>query len=128
MENLSGCTVEEAQTRLKAAGLTARFSGTGETVTGQIPAEGQRVPGGSEVLLYLGEEPEEILVSVPDVAGMNRQQASDTAGLLGLYILVTGNTGIAPSVTVTAQSTPPQTQVPKGTTITLTFTDTTAKD
>ena len=63
---------------------------------------------------------------MPDFAGMNRQQASDAAGLLGLYILVTGNNGM--EAIVTGQSTPKDTEVPVGTTIKLEFTDTKAAD
>jgi hypothetical protein len=59
---------------------------------------------------------------------MTRQQASDTAGKLGLYILVTGNMDITPSVTVSGQKTPAGTQLPVGSTIELKFTDTTAAD
>jgi stage V sporulation protein D (sporulation-specific penicillin-binding protein) len=109
-------------------GLTAEFIGSGETVTGQLPAAGQSLPGGSRTLVYLGGESAEETVTVPDFAGMNRQQASDEAGKLGLYILVTGNTDISPSVTVTAQSEPWGTPVPRGTTITLEFADTGARD
>ena len=128
MEDMTGLTAEDAVKRLSALGFTVKRSGTGDTVTGQLPAAGQTAPGGSEVLLYLGEEPEEALVTVPDFTGMNRQQASDAAGALGLYILVAGNTDVSPSVTVTAQSEPKDARVSAGTTITLTFTDTTARD
>ena len=128
MEDLSGLTGEEAKKLLKQSGLTAALSGDGETVTGQIPAAGQTVPGGSQVLLYLGEAPAESTVTVPDFSGMNRSQAEEAAGLLGLYILAAGNQDISPTVTVTAQDVAKDTQVPVGTTITLTFTDTTAKD
>lgn len=128
MEDLSGLTAAQAERKLKDISLKASFLGTGETVTGQIPAAGQTVPGGSEVLVYLGEEPEQRSVSVPDFTGMNRQQASDAAGALGLYILVTGNNEVSAAVTVTAQSTAKDTLVPVGTTITLEFTDTTARD
>ena len=128
LEDLSGLTVEEAKKRLKALGLTAKFSGMEERVTAQIPAAGQTVPGGSEVLLYLGEDAPEELVAVPDFTGMNRQQAADAAGTLGLYILVTGNREVSPQVTVAAQNYEKDTQVPVGTTITLTFTDTTSRD
>ena len=128
MEDLTGLTPEEAESILNKTGLTAKLSGTGETVTDQLPGAGQTIPGGSEVLLYLGEEAAEKTAEVPDFTGMNRQQASDTAGALGLYILVTGNTEVSPSVTVTAQSVAAQTRVPVGTTITLEFTDTAAKD
>ena len=128
MEDLRNLTGKEAERKLKDMGLSANLSGEGETVTGQIPAPGQTIPGGSEVLLYLGETPEQTLVTVPDFTGMNRQQAADTAGRLGLYILVTGNDEISQSVTVTAQNVPKDTQVPAGTTVTLEFTDAAARD
>lgn len=128
MEDLTNLTAQDAERKLKDMGLQAKFSGTGETVTGQIPAAGQTVPGGSEVLLYLEQVPETAQVTVPDFTGMNRQQAADTAGALGLYVLVSGNADVSPGVTVTAQSIPKDTQVPAGTTITLEFTDTTARD
>ena len=128
MEDLRNLTGKEAERKLKDMGLSANPSGEGETVTGQIPAPGQTIPGGSEVLLYLGETPEQTLVTIPDFTGMNRQQAADTAGRLGLYILVTGNDEISQSVTVTAQNVPKDTQVPAGTTVTLEFTDAAARD
>ena len=128
MEDFTGQTTEEAQARLKQQGLTVKFSGIEGTVTGQIPAAGQSIPGGSEVLLYLGEEPEERTVQVPDFTGMHRAQAEETAGALGIYLLAAGNPETAPHVTVVAQSIPKDTQVPVGTTITLTFTDPIARD
>ena len=128
VEDLTNLTAQDAERKLKDMGLTAKFSGTGETVTGQIPAAGQTVPGGSEVLLYLEQVPETAQVRVPDFTGMNRQQATDAAGALGLYVLVSGNGEVSSDVTVTAQSIPKDTQVPAGTTITLEFTDTTARD
>ena len=128
MADYSGMTADQAQKCLKQDSLTAVLSGRSETVTGQLPAPGQTVPGGSRVLLFFGESPEAETVAVPDFSGMNRQQASDAAGALGLYILVTGNDEISPNVTVTAQSAAKETTVPAGTTITLEFTDTTARD
>ncbi len=128
LQDMTGMSAKEAQAVLKEAGLSYISEGTEETVTAQIPAAGQSVPGNSQVLLYFGEEPEETLVTVPDFSGMTRQQASDLAGSLGLYILVSGNNGLEPTVTVTAQSEPKDTQVPMGTTIRLEFTDTTARD
>ena len=128
VEDMTGLTGADAERKLKGNGLTAKLLGDGETVTGQIPAAGQTVPGGSQVLLYLGQEVPERTVAVPDFTGMNRQQASDAAGALGLYILVTGNGSVSPGVTVSAQSVAKETLVPVGTTITLEFTDTTARD
>jgi len=128
LEDLSGFTRKDAEKYLKSHSLSAKISGSGDTVTAQIPAAGQSVPGESQVLLYLGEEPEQRMAEVPDFMGMTRQQASDAAGKLGLYILVTGNQEVAPNVIVTAQSEAAKTQVSVGTTITLHFTDTTVSD
>ena len=123
-----GLTAKDAQMQLKTEGLSAQFSGDGETVTGQIPSPGTEVPLGSELLLYLGEEPRERQVNVPDFLGLTRQQASDLAGQNGLYIQVNGNTGLETTVVVTAQSVSKDTPVPVGTTITLEFTDLQAHD
>ena len=128
MEDLTGMTRQEAEKLLKDQSLSAVCSGDGETVTGQIPAAGQTVPGCSQVLLYLGEEAPVRTVEVPDFSGMNRQQATDAAGKLGLYILVTGNDGISPDVVATAQDIPAGQRVSAGTTIELNFTDTGARD
>ncbi len=128
LENMTDLTAADAERKLKEAGLSTSFSGTGEVVTGQLPAAGQTVPGGSEILLYLGTPEEEKTVQVPDFTGMHRQQASDAAASLGLYILVAGNEEISPNVTVTAQDVPKDTWVSTGTTIRLTFTDTNARD
>ena len=128
MPELSGMTAGEAEKLLKEQSLTAKTVGTGETVTGQIPAAGQTVSGGSEVLLYMGEAVPQRQVTVPDFSGMTRQQASDAAGLLGLYILVSGNDEISPNVVVTAQAIPAGTAVDVGTTVKLEFTDTKAAD
>ena len=128
LEDYAGQTARDAEKSLKQAGLSAKFSGEGELVTGQIPAPGQQIPGGSEVLLYLGDALPEEPVPVPDFLGMTREQAEEAAGALGLYLLPLGNPERAGSILVTAQDIPADTQVPAGTTITLTFTDTKAKD
>ena len=128
MDDFFGLTVADATRKLKKQGLTPSFFGTGETVTSQIPAPGQKIPVGSQVLLYLGEEAVERICTVPDFLGMNRQQAAQTAGERGLYLQITGNREISPGVIVTAQDIPKDTQVPVGTTITLEFTDRKARD
>ena len=128
LDDYSGLTADDAERKLKITGLRCRVVGTGETVTGQLPAPGQRVSGNSEVLLYLNEDPAQRLVTVPDFYGMHRQQAAQAAGELGLHLLVCGNTDISPEVTVTSQSIPKDTQVLAGTTITLEFTDRLARD
>ena len=128
LPDLTGKTLTEVKALLKELKLTAKAVGEGEQVTGQIPNPGAAVPGGSEVLVYFGENPGTQMVAVPDFTGMNRQQASDEAGKLGLYIYAEGNMELLPQVVVTAQSHPKDTEVPVGTTITLTFTDVGVQD
>jgi stage V sporulation protein D (sporulation-specific penicillin-binding protein) len=128
VEDYSGLTAKEAEKRLKESGLGAKLLGSSDTVTAQIPAVGQSVPGGSEVILYFGQQPENELTTVPNFIGMNRQQASDAADKAGIYILVAGNSSVDRNVVVTEQSEPHNAQVPAGTTVRLTFTDTKAAD
>ena len=126
LEDLTGLTAKEAEKKLKALGLSYQAVGGGETVTGQIPAAGNEVPGGSQVLLYFGEATPMENVKVPDFGGMNRQQAADAAAELGLYILVGGNTDLKPTVKAASQDIAPGTEVPRGTTIKIEFIDTKA--
>ena len=128
LENMTGMTAKDAEKLLKEQSLGFQSIGTGETVTGQIPVAGSAVPGGSEILLYFGEEPEERVVTMPDLMGMTRQQASDAAGALGLYILVTGNADADAAVTAVSQSIPAGTEVLVGTTVKVAFIDTKAAD
>ncbi len=128
MPELMGLTQAQAQDKIKRLGLTMKVVGSSDTVTGQIPAAGKTIPAGSELIAYFGGETEEKNVKVPDFIGMNRQQASDAAGMLGLYILVSGNPAAAPGVTVTGQSVSPGMEVKQGTTIRLEFTDTDIRD
>ena len=124
LEDMTGKTIKEAQKYLNDQGLEALIEGTEETVTAQIPAPGQSVPGGSQVILYFGDIPKERTTTVPDFTGMNRQQANDAAGAAGLYIKPTGNQEIAAYVTAISQSVPKNTQVAVGTTIQIEFIDT----
>jgi len=126
VEDLVGLTTSDARKKLKAQGITAAIEGQGETVVAQLPAAGQSIPGDGQVLLYTEDVPEQETVSVPDFAGMDRKQATAVAEQLGLYVHIVGN-GDAPA-TVISQSIAKETTVPKGTTVSLTFVDTKARD
>ena len=128
LPDLAGLTVKEAEKILKELSLSGEILGEGDTVTAQLPQAGQTVPGGSQVLLFLDGTPKITEVTVPDFTGQTYQQAVETAKKLGLYILPQGNRELSPHVIATAQSETPNTKVPMGTTITLTFTDLTVRD
>ncbi len=126
MPDLQGMTTEQAGKELKKLGLLPNIRGNGDAVTDQLPQSGDAVPCGSQVLLYTQGEAEQTVTAVPDFTGMTRQQAADAAVNAGLYMLVAGNTDIAPNIKAQAQSIAPGTQVPKGTTVRIEFTDTKA--
>ena len=128
LQDWTGETRKNAEKALKALGLTARVIGDAETVTGQIPAAGETVSGDSQVLLYCGETPEAEDVTVPDFLGMDRMKAAQAAQDAGVNLLILGNTDISPEVTAAEQSVPPETKVPRGTTIRVQFLNTKAAD
>ncbi len=128
LDDVTGLSATEAQKVLKKQGIEAVLRGNGETVTDQLPQPGSGIPGDSQVILYLGESQTPEMVAVPDFTGMTRQQASDAAGALGLFILVKGNPEIAPQITVVSQSVSPNAQIEMGSTVELTFLDTKVKD
>ena len=126
--DLVGLPRKEAEKTLKDLGLSARFQGDGDTVLGQIPAPGQVLPGGSQLLAYLCPPEAPRTVAVPDFLGKTRAQAAQMAGRLGLYILPTGNLGMEGSVTAISQEPQPGSQADSGSTVTLRFADQTARD
>ena len=128
MPSLTGMTAKDAEKTLKELGLTMKKVGSAETVTDQLPAAGQILPGGSETLAYFGDTADQRTVKMPDFIGMTRQQAADAAGKLGIYILVTGNNSLEKTVTATAQSILANTEVPVGTTVEIEFKDTGSRD
>ena len=128
LDDLAGLTLEEARKLVKAQKLTVTSLGEGQTITAQLPAAGEQVLPGSEVLVYLGDGEGERMVAVPDFPGMNRQQASQAAGKLGLFVNAAGNQEESPQVTVCGQKEPAGTELPVGSAVTLQFADPTARD
>ena len=128
MENLQGMSPDEAAARLKEQNLSYEILGQGDRILAQIPGPGAGIPGNGQVLLYLQEQPETRMVKVPDFTGMNRQEAREAAGRLGLYMAQSGNPGQESRIVVTAQSEPAGRELPVGATVRLEFTDQEAAD
>ena len=126
--DLSGATQKEAEQLLKDTTLEAVFSGSGETVTGQLPAPGQNIPGGSQVIVYLDEQIQDDVVTVPDFHGMNVEQASQAAANAGVCLLPSGNPDLTLPLQVLTQEPAADTQVSRGSTVQIQFTDPGAHD
>lgn len=123
MPDLGGKTEAEAKVLLQEQHLTYRTIGEGAVITDQIPAAGATVPGNAEVVLYFNNTASTELVTVPDFATYNLYNANYLANINDLYILVVGANKQDPNVVATYQDIPAGTQVPRGTTVTVEFTD-----
>ena len=123
MPDLTGMTEAEAAAVLAKENLTYRVVGEGATIMDQLPAPNAPVPGTSEVVLYFNKEAPDDLVTVPDFLTYNLYNANYLANMNGLYMLVTGANKNDPMVTATYQDIPAGTQVPRGTMVTVEFTD-----
>ena len=97
-------------------------------MTDQIPAAGSAIPGGSEVILYMGQEKPTDTIIVPDFTGMTVSQVNAAIAGTGLYLQSVGSTNTGGHVTVTSQDVAPGTEVERGTLITVEFTDSSAQD
>lgn len=117
-----GYTEAQASQALGARGFTYRTVGQGERVTGQIPTSGSVVPGGSEIILYMGEEKPGEPVEVPDLTGMTPDAVKQALSRLNLYMRGTGSSEYFTSSTLCAnQSIAPGTAVEAGTVVEVTF-------
>ena len=123
LDDMVGLDAKEAEKQLKELGLDVRLVGSAETVTGQIPGAGEPVAGKSQVILYLGEEPELTPVTIPDFVGMTRSQAEETAKTMGITVLAKGNKDSTSDIIVIAQSLPEGTQCVTGQAVELEFAD-----
>lgn len=86
-----GMTKEDAKAAAERAELRCRFLGEGDTVSDQVPSAGQKIPVGSEMIIYLGErtkttEP----VTVPRLIGRSPDEVESMLESRNLYLRRTG--------------------------------------
>ena len=60
-------------------------------VTSQVPAANSAVPGGSTVILYLGDAAPEETTTVPNVVGMSYEGAKKALEAQGLFMQAAGS-------------------------------------
>lgn len=116
LPNLTGNDVLTAKSKLAGIGLDARVVGDGNTVLKQVPARGSSVPSGSKILLYTEDVPEE-MTTVPDLTGMSPTQANTELTNRGLNIKFDGGASQQAGAKVISQGIAKDTQVPKGTVV-----------
>ena len=93
--DLTGMTVPKAAKALSDASLRYVLDGDGENVLDQLPAPGSTMSEGSVVMLYVQENaPAQENITVPDVTGMNVQEAMREFSARNLQMEIKGE-GVA---------------------------------
>ena len=124
--SLIGRTVRDAAEVCLNKHLNYRTVGEGDVVKRQVPGQYTVIPGGTTMVLYLGDEVPPKEGTIPNVVGLSYEAAKkqlDNAGFLmkaGGVSKYYGNTTIA-----TAQSIPAGEAAKTGTTVKVDFTNTT---
>ena len=126
--SIYGKTYEDAQSALRACGLTAtqkrRSSDSVDegTVMGSDPEAGTEVPVGSNVTVIVSSGPENTNQKVPDLSGMTQSAAKKMLESYGLSLgNVTQEESDSPAGTVIGQTIPEGTEVAKGTSVGITI-------
>lgn len=90
MPKVTGMSLTDAKIDLSKKNLNVRTVGEGSTVSRQIPAVGTSIPGGSTVVLYLGDAAPEESGAVPDVTGMTYEAAKNALEKAGFFMRASG--------------------------------------
>ena len=105
MPKVTGESLSQAEKTLKENNLKFRTIGSGDTVSRQIPAARTNIPGGSTVILYLGDAVPEESGAVPDVTGMTYEGAKNALEKAGFFMRASGvSTYYSNSTTAERQS------------------------
>ena len=90
MPKVTGLSTPKAEDDLSRVNLRFRTIGEGGNVSQQIPAAGTRIPGGSTVILYLGDSTPEASGTVPNVIGMTYENAKNALEKAGFFMRASG--------------------------------------
>ena len=85
-----GYYLSDAISRVESKGLKYRTVGEGDVVTSQVPAANASIPGGSTVILYLGDAKPDEATPVPNVVGLGYEAAKNKLEAAGLFMRAVG--------------------------------------
>ena len=122
MPTVTGLTLNNAKKALEEKNLKFRTIGSGDTVSRQVPAARTSIPGGSTVILYLGDAAPEDSAAVPDVTGMTYEGAKNALEKAGFFMRASGVSVYYSNTTKAAsQSVPPGDTAAVGTVVNVQF-------
>lgn len=90
MPKVTGMSLTNAEKALKEKNLKFRTIGQGDAVARQVPSASTSIPGGSTVILYLGDAAPEESAAVPDVTGMTYEGAKNALEKAGFFMRASG--------------------------------------
>ncbi len=120
--------ISTASAIIRNAGLTVEVVGNGDKVISQMPDSGTAVYKKGTVILYTEEDVTAQSVKVPDFKGLTAAGVNELAIKNGINVEFSGASVTVSGVTAYSQSIPPNTEVEKGTVITVSFKDGTMLD
>jgi len=123
MPRITGRSVEEAKDLLFGMGFDYTVIGSGDSVTGQLPATNAHLASGSKILIYAGEEAPRELVTAPNLFGLSYASARSVLESRGLFIRTTGAPKSDGRAVVSVQSYPAGSEIAYGTVIEVTLID-----
>ncbi len=119
--DVSGMSVAKAEALLEKNELQYIVVGKGKEVVGQSPAADRDIPTGGTVVLYTEKNYKAETVKVPDFIGLSVSEVNQLASENGLNIRFSGNNLESGNVTAYRQSSEKNSEVEKGTIITVFF-------
>ena len=97
-------------------------------VIDQLPKPAESLQGGSQMIAYLQEAPDDGMTTVPDLRGMTVAEAADAAGAGGVCLLPDGNSDLTRPLRVQTQDPLPGTRLARGSIVRIRFADLDARD
>ena len=119
--SLKGQNTLNAKAKLTALGLEMRIVGSGTKVLSQYPDKPATLPRGSTIVVYTDQNAKPEMVKVPDLIGKTPTEANKALIDAGLNIKLKGGGATQSTAKATVQSIAKDTEVPKGTPVTVEF-------
>ncbi len=120
--NVTGKEINTATSLIRSQGLEYYIVGEGNTVLRQVPEGGTTIPKGGQVVLYTDSAEVNRTAVVPDFKDMTLSQVNKAAADAGINILIKGLvSGAVGDPRVSTQSLAPETEVARGTVVTVNF-------
>ena len=94
----------------------------------EIQFQPVQIPGGSQMIIYLGEPVQTETALVPDVTGMDAEAANGCLQDAGLYMRIIGATGGESTIAAVDQTPKAGESVSAGTVVEVEFSDLSARD